>query len=209
MRRRRLPTHSSPSSVSSCSPRRWIGRGPTQRPRCASGWLTREQRSSLYRSSRGEDQVSWEVAPVVHFQRLRQAARREGAPAGAKGSLRVSMCQIASVSLREKLDLGDLWSARASGALVSLLVERVVAGVQRGSVRNGDGERLRIAAGWDRGGRVTATGVDLSQDLVNQPISDQFTRGRRSQQPGAGSKSQWLPDGPPNRSDSQQPPPLP
>src|SRR5689334_2226270 len=32
----------------------------------------------------------------------RQAARRKPAPAGAKGWLRVSMCQIASVSLRER-----------------------------------------------------------------------------------------------------------
>jgi hypothetical protein len=42
----------------------------------------------------------------------RQAARRKGAPVGAKGWFRVSMCQIASVSLRASsiwATLGPRW----------------------------------------------------------------------------------------------------
>ena len=66
----------------------------------------------------------------------RQAARRKRAPAGAKGWLRVSMCQIASVSLRERsiwATLGPRWRPRRLlGALVALGVDGVVAGVQRG-----------------------------------------------------------------------------
>jgi hypothetical protein len=45
----------------------------------------------------------------------RQAARRNGAPAGANGWLLVSMCQIASVSLRERsiwATLGPRWRPR-------------------------------------------------------------------------------------------------
>src|SRR5207342_2230263 len=45
----------------------------------------------------------------------RQAARRKGAPAGAKGWLLVSMCQIASVSLRDSsiwATLGPRWRPR-------------------------------------------------------------------------------------------------
>ena len=45
----------------------------------------------------------------------RQAARRQRAPAGAKGSLRVSMCQIASVSFLERsiwATLGPRWRPR-------------------------------------------------------------------------------------------------
>ncbi len=44
----------------------------------------------------------WEFAPVAHLLRDRQAARGSVAPLGAKGWLRVSMCQIASVSRRAR-----------------------------------------------------------------------------------------------------------
>ena len=51
------------------------------------------------------------------------------APAGAKGWLRVSMYQIASVELAGEVDLRDLRAALAAeaalGALVALAVERV------------------------------------------------------------------------------------
>src|SRR5215207_3780839 len=44
----------------------------------------------------------WEFAPVAQLLRDRQAARGSVAPLGAKGWLRVSMCQIASVSRRAR-----------------------------------------------------------------------------------------------------------
>src|SRR5215207_909717 len=44
----------------------------------------------------------WECAPVAQLLRDRQAARGSVAPLGAKGWLRVSMCQIASVSRRAR-----------------------------------------------------------------------------------------------------------
>jgi hypothetical protein len=57
-----------------------------------------------------------------------------GAPAGAKGRLRVSMCQIASASLRGEVDLGDLGAALlaepGAGALVAVAVGGVLAGVR-------------------------------------------------------------------------------
>src|SRR5215207_1863656 len=43
-----------------------------------------------------------EFAAVAHLLKDRQAARGSVAPAGAKGSLRVSMCQIASDSRRAR-----------------------------------------------------------------------------------------------------------
>jgi hypothetical protein len=55
--------------------------------------------SSLYRLLVG-GQGRLELAPVAHLLKGRQAARGSVAPAGAKGCSRVSMCQIASVSLR-------------------------------------------------------------------------------------------------------------
>src|SRR6266480_824200 len=60
-----------------------------------------EQRSSLYRLLMG-GHGRWEFAPVAHLLRDRQAARGSVAPLGAKGWLRVSMCQIASVSRRAR-----------------------------------------------------------------------------------------------------------
>jgi hypothetical protein len=66
----------------------------------------------------------------------RHAARRQEAPAGAKGWWRVSMCQIASVSLRDRsmwATLGPRWRPKAAlGVLVALGVVGVFAGVQRG-----------------------------------------------------------------------------
>src|SRR6266508_5088044 len=43
-----------------------------------------------------------EFAPVAHLLEDRQAARGSVAPAGANGSPRVSMCQIASASRRAR-----------------------------------------------------------------------------------------------------------
>src|SRR6266545_1357363 len=53
--------------------------------------------SSLYRLLEG-GQGRLEFAPVAHLLKDRQAARGSVAPLGAKGWLRLSMCQIASVS---------------------------------------------------------------------------------------------------------------
>jgi hypothetical protein len=61
-----------------------------------------EQCSSLYRLIKFEDQVSSETLRWRISKKGCQAARRNAAPAGAKGWLRVSMYQIASVSLRAR-----------------------------------------------------------------------------------------------------------
>jgi hypothetical protein len=53
-----------------------------------------EQGSSLYRLLRGRKRW-WEFAPGTQFLVGRQAARGSVALAGAKGWLRLSMCQIA------------------------------------------------------------------------------------------------------------------
>src|SRR5215207_9186818 len=50
----------------------------------------------------------------------RQAARGKRAPAGAKGWLRVSMCQIASVSLRER----SIWATFGTRCLPRRLLVR-------------------------------------------------------------------------------------
>ena len=59
-----------------------------------------ERRSSLYGLLGGRTRRHWRPAPGAQVQKGRQAARRKAEPpgAGAKGSLLVSMCQIASVS---------------------------------------------------------------------------------------------------------------
>src|SRR5213595_143985 len=57
--------------------------------------------SSLYRLLEG-GQGRLEFAPVAHLLKDRQAARGSVAPLGAKGSLRLSMCQIASASRRAR-----------------------------------------------------------------------------------------------------------
>ncbi len=75
-----------------------------------------EQRSSLYRLFRGVrirchgSSLRWRISIEN-----RQAARRKGAPAGAKGWLRVSMCQIASASFLERsiwATFGPRWRPR-------------------------------------------------------------------------------------------------
>jgi hypothetical protein len=60
-----------------------------------------EQCSSLYRLLVG-GQGRLEFAPVAHLLKDRQAARGSVAPLGAKGSPRLSMCQIASDSRRAR-----------------------------------------------------------------------------------------------------------
>jgi hypothetical protein len=57
--------------------------------------------SSLYRLLVG-GQGRLEFAPVAHLLKDRHAARGSVAPLGAKGSARVSMCQIASASRRAR-----------------------------------------------------------------------------------------------------------
>src|SRR5918995_3437941 len=57
--------------------------------------------SSLYRLLEG-GQGRLEFAPVAHLLGDRQAARGSVAPLGAKGSRRVSMCQIASARRRAR-----------------------------------------------------------------------------------------------------------
>ena len=61
-----------------------------------------ERGSSLYRLLEG-GQGRLEFAPVAHLLKDRQAARGSVAPLGAKGSPRLSMCQIASDSLARSI----------------------------------------------------------------------------------------------------------
>src|SRR6266508_3662813 len=58
-------------------------------------------------------QGRWEFAPVAQLLRGRQAARGSVAPLGAKGWLRVSMCQIASLSRRAR----SIWATLAPRCL--------------------------------------------------------------------------------------------
>jgi hypothetical protein len=81
--------------------------------RAVGGW--RAALISLW-PPRREDQATWEgLAPVAHVQKGRQAARRRVAPAGAKGWLRDSMCQTASVSRRAT----SIWATLAPRCLPS------------------------------------------------------------------------------------------
>src|SRR3954453_2246052 len=77
------------------------------------GVVAGERCSSLYRLLARGGQGRWEFAPVAHLLRDRQAARGSVAPLGAKGSLRVSMCQIASVSRRAR----SIWATFAPRCL--------------------------------------------------------------------------------------------
>jgi putative transposase len=70
---------------------------------------------SIAPSGRGDWAESEGLVRRCMSEESRQAARRKGAPAGAKGWLRVSMCQIASVSLRDSsiwATLGPRWRPR-------------------------------------------------------------------------------------------------
>src|ERR687897_1648463 len=102
------------------------GRGSTDacflhRPVMVGGVVEgREQRSSLYRLLVWEDQAGSELAPVAHLLKDRQAARGSVAPAGAKGWLRVSMCQIASASRRAR----STWATLAPRCLPSRCLVR-------------------------------------------------------------------------------------
>src|SRR5438034_10287168 len=71
-----------------------------------------ERGSSLYRLLEG-GLGRLGFAPVAHLLRGRQAARGSVAPAGAKGWSRVSMCQIASASLRAR----SIWATLAPRCL--------------------------------------------------------------------------------------------
>src|SRR4029453_11413812 len=68
--------------------------------------------SSLYRLLEG-GQGRLEFAPVAHLLMDRQAARGAVAPLGAKGWLRLSMCQIASDSRRAR----SIWATLAPRCL--------------------------------------------------------------------------------------------
>ena len=93
--------------VSSGVGRGWLGP--------AGGWWWRAALMSLSPLRVG-DCAKWEGSFRRRISKeSRQAARRKPAPAGAKGWLRVSMCQIASVSLRESsiwATLGPRWRPR-------------------------------------------------------------------------------------------------
>src|SRR6266508_2688876 len=71
-----------------------------------------EQGSSLYRLLVG-GQGRLEFAPVAQLLRDRQAARGSVAPLGAKGWLRLSMCQIASARRRAR----SIWATLAPRCL--------------------------------------------------------------------------------------------
>jgi len=62
---------------------------------------------------RSGGQGRWEFAPVAHLLKDRQAARGSVAPLGAKGSPRLSMCQIASDSRRVR----SIWPTLAPRCL--------------------------------------------------------------------------------------------
>lgn len=76
------------------------GFGIAQSGRAVRSWLVSSAHLSI--ASLLEDKAGWEVAPVAHLLGSRQAATGLVAPAGAKGWLRVSMCQIASASRRAR-----------------------------------------------------------------------------------------------------------
>src|SRR6266571_4264015 len=59
-------------------------------------WVASRAHLSIASSTGGQGR--WEFAPVAHLLKDRQAARGSVAPLGAKGSPRLSMCQIASDS---------------------------------------------------------------------------------------------------------------
>src|SRR4051812_7512127 len=108
---------------------RWGGQGPRV------GWW----RAALMSLSPRRVAGIWRIGVLVRrcmSKMSRQAARRKGAPAGAKGWLRVSMCQIDSVSRRARSIWATLGAALAAepalGVLVALGVVGVLARVQGG-----------------------------------------------------------------------------
>ena len=78
-----------------------------------------ERRSSLYCLLGGRTRRHWRPAPRAQVRKGRQAARRKAAPlgavVGAKDSLLVSMCQIASVSFLAT----SIWATLAPRCLPS------------------------------------------------------------------------------------------
>jgi hypothetical protein len=75
-------------------------------------WVSSGAHVSIAPSGRGDLAKSEWLVRRCMPEMSRQAARRNGAPAGAKGWFRVSMCQIASVSLRARsiwATLGPRW----------------------------------------------------------------------------------------------------
>src|SRR6188472_3082896 len=95
-----------------------------------------ERCSSLYRLITVEDQVSSETLRWRISKTGCQAARRNVAPAGANGWLRVSMYQIASVSFLARsiwATLAPRWRPRRRLVRwIALRVERMGGGVDRG-----------------------------------------------------------------------------
>ena len=87
-------------------------------------------------SSGCEDQVSWEVAPVAHFQREPSSDQTKRGACRSKGLVAGQHVPDRLGELPGELDLRDLWAALTTeaflGALVALSVEGVVARVQRG-----------------------------------------------------------------------------
>jgi hypothetical protein len=97
-------------ALSSCRARRSARSALRDRPSGRSHGSGRWSGAHLsIASSSFEDQVSLETLRWRSSLRGCQAARRKVAPAGAKGWLRVSMCQIASVSLRAR----SIWATLA------------------------------------------------------------------------------------------------
>jgi len=90
----------------------------------------------------------------------RQAARRRGAPAGAKGWLVVSVCQTASVSVGRGRS-GRPWAALAAESAFGVLVALGVVGVfarVRGGLEELPAQVLRAVLG-DRAARVDRAGL--------------------------------------------------
>ena len=122
----------------------------------------------------------WGLAPVAQFLVGRQAARGLVAPAGAKGWLRVSMCQIAWASCAGELDAGDFGAA----LFAQPLLRPLVAGACRaGGGRRGWSPRSAPSAGsgvlfGERAAPVAVAG--LVDARAEAGVAGELGRARRS-----------------------------
>ena len=154
---------------------------------------------------RREDQAELDLRSWAQVQKGGQAARRKAAPLGANSSLRVSMCQIATVSLSGDVDLGDLGAALlAQPALVSLValgVGRVAEGVHRRLEQRPAQVARALAWRAARGGRTHPTAPPAGKGRCSRsawsrkgkreisPISAAIVNARTQPTPGTVSSS--------------------
>src|SRR3954469_18999583 len=124
----------------------------------ARGWVGGERRSCLYRpvGSRGCGEIGVLVRRCMS-KMSRQAARRKGAPAGAKGLVAGEHVPDRFGELAGEVDLGDLGAALAAEAALGVLIALGVVGVLA-RVQGGLEERPAQVLGALFGDR--AAGVD-------------------------------------------------